>query len=137
MTAKIIDTLAGKHVQPTPMRMLILEQLLLNTRALSLVDLEGFLPRADRSTIYRNLKFFVQKGLIHTVDEGSVAQHYALCPDACEEGAHLDAHPHFYCISCKETVCLSSLVIPSFRFPAKYRVEQVEMTAKGICPTCL
>jgi len=116
--------------------MLILEQFLLNTRALSLVDLEGLLPRADRSTIYRNLKFFVQKGLLHTVDEGSVAQHYALCPDACQEGSHLDAHPHFYCTSCKQTVCLRSLVIPSFRVPAAYSVEQLEMTAKGICPAC-
>lgn len=136
MTERIIDALAAKKVQPTPMRMLVLEQFLLNTRALSLVDLEGLLPRADRSTIYRNLKFFVQKGLLHTVDEGSVAQHYALCPDTCQEGSHLDTHPHFYCTSCQQTVCLSSLVIPTFRFPAAYSVEQLEMTAKGICPAC-
>lgn len=137
MNDEIISILERKDVQVTPMRMLVLEQFLLHACALSLADLEAALQRSDRSTIYRSLKTFVEKGVLHTVEEGSVAQHYALCQDACRAGEHRDWHPHFYCENCGQTTCIQELIIPRLTMPSNYQVHELEMTVKGRCPSCL
>lgn len=128
--------LKNKSVQATAMRTLVLEQFVANKAAKSLIELENAMPRADRTTIYRTLKTFLQKGILHEINDGNNARRYALCSEHCVALNHVDTHPHFHCIKCGETVCLETISIELPKLPKGYQPDSFEITAKGICPTC-
>ena len=80
---KVIEkTLQSKDIIPTPMRILVLELLQKKNSALSLSDMEKNLYPADRTTIYRTLKTFEEKGLAHSFQEDNTSK-YALCHEEC------------------------------------------------------
>lgn len=124
-----------KNVRITPMRQLVLEFFLEKNKILGLSELEKSFPRSDRITIYRTLKTFEEKGIIHSVSTGTSGVKYALCQD-CEIANHTDRHPHFYCMKCKEINCLEALFIPTIKLPEGYSLEKIEMTISGICKKC-
>ena len=137
MTERLLSTLALKQVSPTPMRLLVLEQFLLGPAgARGLADLEQSLPRADRITIYRTLRTFVGRGLLHAVTDGSGATRYALCGEACSPAGHADLHPHFRCRRCGETVCVSTVSVPTPALPSGFVLEQAEFLLTGVCEHC-
>jgi Fur family ferric uptake transcriptional regulator len=138
MNSKIIQILEVRNIKPTPMRMLVLEQLMLQSRNLSLSDIENLLFPSDRITIYRTLKTFTEHGLVHTVETANNGWIYALCSDACNTLSHDDRHPHFLCESCKKVTCTTDFTYYLEVNPnaVHYRVDKVEMTIKGICPNC-
>ena len=71
-------------LRSTPGREAILLAFLKRDFAMSHRDVEREVPASfDRVTVYRTLKTFLDKGLIHKVldDEGSLK--YALCNEAC------------------------------------------------------
>ncbi|MCB0581456.1 MAG: transcriptional repressor [Phaeodactylibacter sp.] len=136
MNHRILTTLEKHAVRPTPMRMLVLEHFLQQRSAQSLAELEAAMPRADRITLYRTLKSFAEKGILHEVEDGTGATRYALCQDACAEGRHRDFHPHFHCTSCGQTVCLDAVHLSAPALPAGYQAAEVEMTVRGVCPGC-
>jgi Fur family transcriptional regulator, ferric uptake regulator len=79
----------------------ILQVFLNKNFALSHADIENKLSENfDRVTIYRTLKTFLDKGIIHKVldDEGTTK--YALCKEACAHHEHHHEHVHFKCIQC-------------------------------------
>ena len=45
-------------------------------------------------------------------------------------------HPHFHCLHCQRTICLTELRIPSIVLPEGYQVDQVNYIITGICPNC-
>jgi Fur family ferric uptake transcriptional regulator len=132
MTEKILNK---KEVRITPMRQLLLEFFLEKNKVLGLSELEKAFPKSDRITIYRTLKTFEEKGIIHGIPNGTSAVKYALCHD-CQVADHSDFHPHFSCSRCEELVCLESVFIPSVDLPEGYFFEKMEMTIQGICPKC-
>jgi len=134
-----IDTeqkLADKKINPTAMRLLVLDSLLKQSSAISLTDIEKNLETADRITIYRTLKTFAEKGLIHVIDDGTGSPKYALCPDDCDANQHHDLHVHFYCISCKETFCLPNSKIPEVALPDNFAATEMNLVVKGVCSKC-
>lgn len=133
---RILHTLEQHSIRPTPMRMLVLEHFLQQRSAQSLAELETTMPRADRITLYRTVKTFVEKGILHQVEGGPGATRYALCHDACTEGEHRDFHPHFHCTVCGQTVCLDTVHLAVPALPAGYRLSEVEMAVRGVCPYC-
>lgn len=135
-TQQILEIFKGKQIQATAVRMLVLEQLLGKPAAQSLHDLEKCLPHSDRSTIFRTLKTFEQKGLVHVVTDGTGIQCYALCADACNAEHHHDVHPHFYCVRCQRTICLEAIGLPGLELPSGYQVQQLMLRIDGICPDC-
>jgi Fur family ferric uptake transcriptional regulator len=80
--------LTDKKINPTAMRLLVLDSLLKQRSAISLSDLEKALETADRITIYRTLKTFEDKGLIHIIDDGTGSPKYALCLEDCNASKH-------------------------------------------------
>lgn len=126
----------ARKIKPTAMRLVVLGFLHRQHAAVTLIDLENGLDRSDRVTIYRTLKTFEEKGIVHRVDDGSGAAKYALCPDACDAGHHHDLHIHFYCIACKETTCLPGFEIPELRLPERYTMQEINLVAKGTCNKC-
>jgi Fur family ferric uptake transcriptional regulator len=128
--------LANKNINPTAMRLLVLDSLLKQNSAVSLSDIEKTLEPADRITIYRTLKTFEEKGLIHIIDDGTGSPKYALCPDECNPGHHHDLHVHFNCILCKETFCLPDTKIPEVLLPGNFIATEMNLVVKGICSKC-
>ncbi|WP_079688467.1 Fur family transcriptional regulator [Ohtaekwangia koreensis] len=124
------------RLRSTPSRQEILHLFLNKDYALSHGDIEKEINNElDRVTVYRTLKTFLDKGLIHKVldDEGSLK--YALCNDACSKTGHHHDHVHFKCTSCGQTNCLE-IEVPVVKLPKGYRASEVNLLIQGICERC-
>lgn len=131
------ETLKGHHLRTTTCREDVLLTFMNKKNALSHGDLEGALgENYDRVTIYRTLKTFLEKGIIHKVldDEGL---RYALCSHQCSEEKHQHDHIHFKCNECGKTNCLENLHIPNVALPDGYQPESFNLLIQGKCPECL
>ena len=129
------DKLKERSIQPTAMRLLVLQYLMEKSTATSLKDMEEYFERADKSTLFRTLKTFEKNKLIHRIEDGSGHLKYALCLEGCECSPQ-DLHYHFHCNTCKETFCLTSHNIPSVELPKNFKMQQANMVIKGLCANC-
>ncbi len=123
-------------LRATPNREEILHLFLLKNYALSHSDIEREIDNSlDRVTVYRTLKTFLDKGLIHKVldDEGSLK--YALCKEACNTAEHHHDHVHFKCIKCGQTSCLN-VEVPVVKLPKGYKANEVNLLIQGVCERC-
>lgn len=136
MSPQVQNMLTEKKIPATAVRLLVLDAFLAAQKALSLADLEEILYPTDRSTLYRTLKTFEKKGLIHGVQENNTTQ-YLLCHDGCREGHHHDNHLHFYCTQCKNTTCLDEVNFNHIELPSDYQIAEMKLVASGICSACL
>lgn len=136
MSSVLEKILEAKNINPTAMRILVLDFLMHTSAAASLTDIEKGMHPADRITLYRTLKTFREKGLVHSIEDGSGSAKYALCKSECDNSQHHDLHVHFYCNSCKETFCLEKSVIPQVKLPSRFIVEEMSLLVKGICNLC-
>ena len=126
--------LTQKSVRITPMRQLLLEYFIEKNAVLGLSELEKAFPKSDRITMYRTLKTFEEKGILHSI-KGEEAK-YALCKEHCLPVNHIDQHPHFQCEECKQVTCIDSQLIPPMELPDGYVQKETTMMIKGICPNC-
>lgn len=136
MAAASEQLLRDFQMRSTPVRQEILDLFLKKSYALSHHDIETEIGNSlDRVTVYRTLKTFLDKGLIHKVldDEGTLK--YALCNDACSTAAHHHDHVHFKCTSCGQTNCLD-VDLPGVKLPRGYRAEAVNVLVQGTCVNC-
>lgn len=128
--------LENNNIKPTAMRLLVLQFLLNKNVATSLTDVENYFAKSDRTTLYRTLKTFVEKGISHKIDDGTGITKYALCEDNCHCEIDTDLHLHFHCTKCNETVCITEYKIPPIHLPKDYIAENVNLVVKGICDKC-
>lgn len=123
-------------LRSTPNRKTILHLFLRKECALSHADIEKEIADdLDRVTVYRTLKTFLSKGLIHKVldDEGTLK--YALCNDDCTVVEHHHDHVHFKCLRCGLTNCLD-IIVPEIKLPGNYEIEETNILVQGICEQC-
>lgn len=128
--------LSSHKIRSTEIRIAVLDLFLQNKQALSKQDIETNLPKQDRITLYRTLKTFEDKGLIHKVFNSSNKVKYALCSDSCGHEAHNDQHIHFECTDCKQTTCIDSVPLPQISLPKEYLIQKLELTVTGLCNNC-
>lgn len=128
--------LLEKNINPTAMRLIVLNYLLKQVNAVSLTDMEMELEKTDRVTLYRSIKTFEEHGLVHRIDDGTGVTKFALCQHACTAEGHHDLHVHFYCNNCGETHCLPKTQIPEVKLPAGYERQETTLLVKGICAAC-
>ncbi|CDT09100.1 MULTISPECIES: Fur family transcriptional regulator [Sphingobacterium] len=135
MNSEIENKLRDKNTKPTSMRILVYDFLASQHIALSLSEMESHFYPADRITLYRTLKTFEEKGIVHSIQENNTSK-YILCHDDCNEETHKDWHLHFYCKICKQTTCRTDI---SFSSPinSAVRMDEVRFFAKGICENCM
>ncbi|AZQ62511.1 transcriptional repressor [Flammeovirga pectinis] len=91
----------------------------------------------DRATIYRTLKTFIEKGILHRViDENSLVK-YAMCnSDFCTESHHRHEHVHFKCQTCGDTECMDDLPIHPVTLPEGYTALETNYLIVGTCKKC-
>ena len=96
--------LESKGVRITAMRLLISKFLAGKKVAVTLSDIENAFAKADRTTLYRTLKTFEEKEIVHQIDDGTGITKYAMCEEGCNCEMEQDLHLHFHCNNCGETV---------------------------------
>lgn len=133
---EIEKTLESKGVRPTAMRMLIYKYLAQKEVAITLTDIEKAFVKADRTTLFRTLKTFEKKGIVHQIDDGTGVQKYALCELGCNCDLEQDLHLHFHCNNCDDTVCLTDHKVPHINLPQGFITENANLVLKGICDKC-
>ena len=132
----IEQLLESKSIRVTAMRLLIYKFLVENQVAATLTDIENTFEKADRTTLYRTIKTFVEKDIVHQIDDGTGIVKYALCEQDCSCEIETDLHLHFHCNNCNETICLTEHKIPKIKVPDGFVSENVNLVVKGICDKC-
>lgn len=124
-----------RDIKPTAMRLMILRSMMRGNEAVSMHDIEGFLPTVDKSTISRTLALFLLHRLVHAIDDGSGSLKYAVCDDDCDCSVD-DEHTHFYCEHCHRTFCLRHTAVPVVPLPDGFTLHSINYVLKGLCPEC-
>jgi len=124
------------NIKETAMRLLVQEYLLDREVTVGLTELYNAFEKSDRTTLYKTLKVFEEKGKVHSIEDGMGVSEHALCSDACDPGHHDDAHIHFHCDQCGQTYCLPKFRIPGFDPPEKFSKSEVNLVVKGKCADC-
>lgn len=136
MKSSSIDKHLDRHgIRKTEIRRNLLRLFLSAHSSFSLQEIQTKVGKdCDRATVYRNLKYFVKKGLLHTVPDSSTAR-YALSEsggNGHDEGRHI----HFTCTNCGKTFCVDLLKSPEIKPQKGYNITGIEIHAKGICEFC-
>lgn len=133
---KAIEILSNFKLRITPVRQHILELFLKSEFAISHTDIDQeIIESLDRITVYRTLKTFLKKGLIHQVPDDIGVTKYALCSDTCSPSNHRHDHVHFKCLRCGQTNCLN-IAIPSINLPKGYASNDTSILIQGVCKHC-
>ena len=137
MEDRATQVLDNHALRKTAMRMDVLQVFLDKEEiALSNQELEAELEDSDRVTLYRTLKTFEKKGIIHQAIDGSGINKYAMCHADCTEHEHVDDHAHFHCTQCGKTLCLEEIDVPQVDVPPGYQVQTSYMVIQGQCNQC-
>lgn len=133
---KARDVLNRHRLRVTQSREDVLELLLSSEVAVSNQLIETRLDHIDRITLYRTLKTFEDKGILHKILDSSAKPKYAICEEGCDDHHHDDHHIHFECAKCGDVTCLTEVKTPSLELPKGYKVQEVNVIAKGLCSNC-
>jgi Fur family transcriptional regulator, ferric uptake regulator len=137
MSIKATELLAKHLLRATPIRARMVELFVSAKHAISQQQIEEAMGELDRITLYRTLKTFEQKGIIHTAFDGTSKTKYALCSHGvCNEHAHNDNHAHFHCLSCGQTECIEDISVPKIDMPTGFIVQSTQIVVQGLCSNC-
>lgn len=129
------EILRKYNLRSTACRNEVLDMFLQHDQALSNGDIEKDISDSiDRVTVYRTLKTFLEKGLIHKVLDDTGGAKYALCQE-CSVHQHNHEHVHFKCSKCHETHCLD-VGIPAVKLPHGFKAEERNLLIQGLCQQC-
>ena len=132
-----IQILSQFQLSKTASRIKILDLFISQPETISLPDIEESFPDLDRITVYRTLKVFEHKGIIHRAIDGTTHPKYALCAAGCSEHRHQDNHAHFHCVSCAKTVCVDEIDLPQIKkLPSGFKLLDSHLILNGECADC-
>ena len=132
MTFHSSDYLKRFGLSKTAIREEVLSLLFKSEAALSPKELEDKLEGPiDRVTLYRTLKLFDEKKMIHKVILEDQTTKYVLVNP--EKGTQ---HPHFHCIICDKVVCLHNSPLPCCQLPDGFSAQSQSTIVEGICQDC-
>ncbi|MEX2483967.1 MAG: transcriptional repressor [Brumimicrobium sp.] len=130
--------LKEKNLRATPFRKEVLQLFVKNDHAISVQDIENELGEHDRITLYRTIKSFINKGVVHEIVMPGDVKKMALCDPVCshDDGLHEHNHIHFQCKKCEEVYCVEVNTLPKVTLQ-NFEIDEVEIQARGTCKACL
>ena len=134
MNHKAIELLQSVHLRQTGPRLAILEVLLTAKAPLTreqIADKIGA-DAPNKTTIYRTLTQLVEKNLVHQAYLEDRTWHFELAHNC---GRH-QCHPHFTCLQCRKTQCLTGIHAPLVELPKGYAMQRQQIHIDGICLNC-
>ena len=136
-TASSASHLLKAHsLRRTAIREQVLEVFLHRNEAVSQSDLEQALGHPDRITLYRTLRTFEDKGLVHRAFDGTDKLKFALCSPGCSPHKHQDQHAHGHCEHCGRTICLEHVHLPELQSIDGFEVKSTFLIVQGVCSDC-
>lgn len=128
MNAPII--LSRKGIRATAHRMEILDILINSSVALSEKQIRDKLKKQiDRATIYRALKTFTVKEIIHPVFTENDTTKFLIKKEPEE-------HIHFKCRVCNQVICLPEIQLGNIILPEGFEKDTVNFVVTGTCKNC-
>ena len=87
----------------------------------------------NKVTIYRTLETLVEVGLVHRAFMHKRAWHFELAHQCSET----QCHPHFTCLNCGQTHCLTGISVPMAESPYQgFVISRQQVRLEGLCPVC-
>ncbi|MCF6353067.1 MAG: transcriptional repressor [Cyclobacteriaceae bacterium] len=129
------NLLKDKKLSETPFRKEVLAIFIKYNNAIPLSIVEKDLKEYNRITLYRTIKIFVEKGIIHEISLSGEDSNYAICQEECDTGSHHHQHIHFKCNICRTISCVEINKFPTIQLP-EYKIEQLEIQVTGMCKKC-
>ena len=125
------------NLRHTECRQAVIDAFVKSKYARAHADVEEIVGKNyDRVTVYRTLRTFLDKGVIHKVLDDLAYPKYALCKSTCNTLLHNHTHVHFKCNQCGQTNCLDEVVIPMVVLPKGYVSAETNLLISGICLSC-
>ena len=135
LKSELKNVLKSHNLRVTGCRLDTLNFIMSSDKAVSKKELSSHLSLYDPATLYRTLQSFVEKGILHVIQDGSGSSSYAVCLDTCTPENHNHNHVHFKCRNCGDVECLEAY--PQIGLNLKgYKVEEVQTIVHGICKSC-
>lgn len=125
-----------KDERATSARALVLAALLASPMAVTHHEIEAALGqrKVDRVTLYRVLEWLVSHGFAHRVT--SEDRVWRFLANANKVDDH--RHAHFQCTRCDKVICLEDVAVDiNPAVPKGYRMQEAEITLKGLCDRCV
>ncbi len=125
--------LAERDIRVTDQRMTVLRELAQLTAPISHSELTERLTsrELDRATIYRNLLFLAEAGILVRIQLGDSVWRYELPHTRNKEHG---AHPHFVCTDCGDVACLPKDTVVLRGDAASGSVHEIQL--RGVCRHC-
>jgi len=130
-----VRLLSEHGIKATSNRIVVVRQLALSSRPLTLAELETKILSIEKSGIFRALTLFREHHLVHIIEDGSGSLRYELCHSHSDDEDD-DLHVHFFCEQCRRTFCLDGVPVPEVCVPEGYTAVSASHIVKGICPEC-
>ncbi len=127
--------LKNKKLSQTPFRKGVLAIFAKHNNAIPLSKIEEELTEYNRITLYRTIKIFLKKGIIHEITINGAESNFAICREECDTIAHHHQHIHFKCKQCGIIFCVEVDRFPTIKLP-EYKIDQLEIQATGWCKKC-
>ena len=125
------------NLYDTTSRSDILNVLISSKLALSVVEIRGMLEQdCDRVTLYRNLKLFTEKGILHQIHVDGQVSKYVLPDSIVKPETTYTEHLHFKCTCCNEVKCLTEYTLDNIELPEGYKMLGANFVVFGICNMC-
>jgi Fur family ferric uptake transcriptional regulator len=122
--------LSDRKLSITAGRMRILSVLLESSVALSEKEIRSRLQGdCDRATVYRTLKTFTEKDIVHPVITENLTTKYVI-KKAPEN------HLHFKCTACDKVYCMTTVKLSSYSLPEGFVQTDTNFLVTGICKAC-
>lgn len=91
----------------------------------------GLSSSLDRVTLYRNLKLFTEKGLLHKIVINEDTHKYKLAGSFRRSD-----HAHFYCTRCRKLLCMPDVDVDAGGLPPGFQVFSTRLVIEGVCSNC-
>lgn len=124
------EILTDKKLSITASRTSILKVLLNSQVALSEKEIRSKMNDIhDRATVYRSLKIFTEKGIVHPVITENLTTKYVIKKEP-------ENHLHFKCTECDQVFCMTAVKISSYTLPKGFIQYDANFLITGICKSC-
>ena len=130
-----MSVLKNKGLKETAFRKDVLDVFAKHKNAIPVTTIEKALKEFDRTTLYRTLKVFIDKGVIHEIALNGNQTNYAMCAHTCSDQEHQHQHVHFKCDTCSKVFCVEVEKLPAIKLKG-YQINQLEIQASGVCVNC-
>lgn len=131
------ELLKRHHLSKTGIREDMLKAFMESPAPISVSELrERMTLDCDRVTLYRNLKRFTRKGILHEVILDKQDSKYVMPESILNPEQSYSEHLHFKCVKCNMVRCLTDQEIKKVTLPEGFKMLETNFVVFGVCDEC-